>query len=479
MPTMQHYLTWKIDSDLRLIGGGYASAHISTLFPELPEPSPLWDAIQEALGGIASVRSFSWRHTTWRVSAWPDPSGQTVRGNCAPLLRSPIEPRIQHEILVQQAALTRHISHDMNGLLGSVLNYAEHQLASGIAPHEELQRIRAAAQEMASRISDLRSLTISPSRRRMPLPIYAWLQQWLSNHSPALAQHTIQLELSPPDPGLVPVQEALLQAALDALLQNARAATPAGGTIRIQTRLIAAGAPELRGWPQIAQGEHLLLSVTDTGPGMNAETLAHATEPFYSKEGARRGLGLSRALGCAHLHGGAFCIESALGTGTTVNLTLPRRAEQGAAEGLTLTADRTPLPAIAANLTTAPPDPWHAAASPPEEVRAHILLADDTDAVRSATRRVLERSSHRVTEATDGHSAFQIFQRSPEAFDIAVLDADMPGNGLELAARIRALRPTMPILIITGHHLSRVPWPMIQKPYHPTLLLSSVQQLLR
>ncbi len=217
-----------------------------------------------------------------------------------------------------------------------------------------------------------------------------------------------------------------LEMALLNLAVNARDAMPEGGRLTI-----AASRESVRGRHPagLKQGHYVRLAVADTGQGMDASTLAHAVEPFFSTKGVGRGtgLGLSMVHGLAAQLGGGLTIDSRPGDGTTVALWLPLSAEPVGATGEIR------------------------AAGPEVQVRGRALLVDDEDLVRMSTADMLADLGFEVLEAASAEEALRIL-RDGTAVDLLVTDHLMPGmSGAELAHQARTLRPGLPVLIVSGY----------------------------
>jgi CheY-like chemotaxis protein len=178
----------------------------------------------------------------------------------------------------------------------------------------------------------------------------------------------------------------------------------------------------------LSPGAYVCVSVSDTGMGMDAATLARAIEPFFTTKGVGKGtgLGLSMIHGLAVQSGGALTLRSELGKGTTAEIWLPQSeavAEAPAPDGTSRPAHRT----------------------------CTVLLVEDDALVMSATAAMLEDLGHTVVEASSGKAALQVL-RENTAVDLVVTDHAMPGmTGLELAEQIRAEWPALPILVASGH----------------------------
>jgi CheY-like chemotaxis protein len=210
---------------------------------------------------------------------------------------------------------------------------------------------------------------------------------------------------------------------------NARDAMPAGGVLRLETGAETVGDSMPRRAEEPAPGNYVTIVIADSGTGMSPEVLAKAFEPFFTTKevGKGSGLGLPQVVGFAKQSGGGVRIESEPDHGTTVTVFLPlaeAAVECGASE------------------EAGPP--------PPLAERTLVLLVDDDDVVRETTAATLGELGYRVVRAESGAVALD---RLAERDDIALMLVDfaMPGlNGADVARQALALRPTLPVVFITG-----------------------------
>lgn len=347
--------------------------------------------------------------------------------------------RKEMEVRHQQAqklesigTLAGGIAHDFNNLLALMMGYAE--LAA-----EKLRRSPAAAdlREIVSageRAATLVEQLLAFSRRQMTQPEIVNLNRIVSERYDLL-RHTagthIHLELTLDSaPQDVEVDAGQFERVLLNLVLNARDAMPEGGRIRISTRAVSGPASDATADPG---NSFVALTVADTGCGMDAETRARAFEPFFTTKKFGSGLGLASVYGIVKQSGGEIRVESELGSGTTVEILLPR----------------------AADTAVGPPAPRAmAAAVEPRKIAesAAVLLAEDEPGLRVLIETILSSAGYQVSPAADGAEAYGIFLQDPERFDLLLTDVVMPGmSGRRLAEQIRQIRPGIRVVYMTSY----------------------------
>jgi PAS domain S-box-containing protein len=256
----------------------------------------------------------------------------------------------------------------------------------------------------------------------------------------------ISLQLNVPDNlPLVETDGGQLESALLNLVVNARDAMPDGGAITL-------GAAVVRheGGDELDAGEYVRVGVTDTGSGMDEETLARAMEPFFTTKGVGKGvgLGLSMVHGLAVQSGGRFSISSRPGEGTTAEIWLPVASEVPDARSV---------------------DDSESSPSAVSPRRLSILVVDDDPLVLLNTVTMLEDDGHSVASAISAHEALSIL-RSGRQIDLVISDQAMPEmTGAELVSVIRADWPDVPVIIATGYAELTIPadrdLPKLTKPF--------------
>jgi CheY-like chemotaxis protein len=236
---------------------------------------------------------------------------------------------------------------------------------------------------------------------------------------------------------------------------------PVGGSVAIVAANAVVGP---QGGPRgVRPGAYVRISVTDTGLGMDEATLAKAMEPFFTTKGPGKGtgLGLSMVHGLAAQSGGTLHIASEPGRGTTVDLWLPQ-------------ADADAPLARSAMLGEAPP-PEEAS---PQVLPRAILVVDDDVLVSTGTAAMLEDLGHTVVEAQSGVEALHVLG-SEMRIDLVITDHAMPGmTGLELARRIEAEYPGLPVILATGYaeltEEDAARLPRLGKPFRQEELLAAI-----
>ncbi|WP_176559540.1 PAS domain S-box protein [Rubellimicrobium roseum] len=323
--------------------------------------------------------------------------------------------------------LTGGIAHDFNNLLTPIVGGLD-VLRRRVAD-ERSQRLIEGALQSAERATTLVQRLLAFARRQTLQPRAVSLADLIGGMRELIGRSlgpTIEVSVDVPV-GFAPVlvDPNQLELALLNLSVNARDAMPDGGQLRIWAEAHEAASCSV---PGLTPGHYVRLSVSDTGTGMDAATLARAVEPFFSTKGLGKGtgLGLSMVHGMAAQSGGLFNLSSQVGQGTTAELWLP-------------TAD-----APAQSQATQE-------AALPKSQRAVILLVDDEDLVRQSTAEGLRDLGYEVVAVDNAAAALETIQGGLQP-DAVVTDHMMPGlSGAQLAAQLQERMPELPVLMITGY----------------------------
>ena len=256
------------------------------------------------------------------------------------------------------------------------------------------------------------------------------------------------------------------EAALLNLVVNARDAMKSGGTLTIETGNAFVDNQYAQQNGNVAAGPYVIISVKDTGTGMDAETAERAFEPFFSTKevGQGTGLGLSQVYGFAKQSGGFATIHSQVGVGTSVNIFLPRSEGQ-----------------LAAGVECA--EEPHLEHGDGETV----LVTEDDDAIRNYVVEMLDGLNYRVVEARNAAEAIEVFKRMGHTIDLLLTDVVMPGaNGRVLSQELVRLKPELKVLFMTGYSRDAIVHDgrldpgvdLIQKPITQRSLADRVRRLL-
>ncbi|MCY2926787.1 MAG: response regulator [Planctomycetota bacterium] len=262
----------------------------------------------------------------------------------------------------------------------------------------------------------------------------------------------------------VNVDAHLFQQAILNLVTNARDAMPEGGTLSIKTDGLTLGAESRRIDPDLPEGPYALVTVTDTGSGMDKPTLARAFDPFFTTKdvGKGTGLGLPMVYGFVKQSGGAIDIQSEPGRGTTVQLYFPCAAEATA------------------------PAPGQAGARASRGGNETVLLVEDETSVRSMTAQLLRAAGYRVLQAPDAETALAIAQQADRPIDVLLSDVVMPGmTGVALAEQLRARDSNLAVVFMSGYPGVELSTrgldqskDILTKPFTSELLLERIRRVL-
>jgi PAS domain S-box-containing protein len=326
--------------------------------------------------------------------------------------------------------LTGGVAHDFNNLLMAVLSSLDLLRKRLCNADPAITRLIDNAKEGAQRGVALTQRMLAFARRQDLKPVAVDLPDVVRGMSDLLKKSvdpTVRIEmrfpLGLPKANVDPNQ---LELALLNLVVNARDAMTDGGTITIAARDEVGGADT-----RLPPGRYVSLSVADTGHGMDEETLRRAHEPFFTTKGVGKGtgLGLSMVQGLTEQSHGRLFLKSRVGEGTTAEIWLP------VAEEITEVAKLRPPPP----------------ATRPFTQSLSVLAVDDDPLILENTAAMLEDLGHHVARATSGERALQKMHTLDD-LDVVLTDQGMPGmTGLQLIERIRAERPDMPILLVTGY----------------------------
>ena len=379
-----------------------------------------------------------------------------------------LEEQLRHSQKMEAIGLLAGgVAHDFNNLLQAVLGHTELALAD----MENSEQVKLSLEQVVrggERAADLTAQLLAFSRQQVLSPIALDLNDVIAGLLKLIQRgigEDIELEFIPGfNLGVVNADPGQMEQVLMNLCVNARDAMPDGGRVVIETRNVAGDCDCDDEHEGILPGPHVLLSISDTGHGMNETVQQQIFEPFFTTKevGRGTGLGLATVYGIITQHGGCIGVESEPGKGTIFRICLPRiesevKVVESVAEG------------------------------PVTGGKETVLLAEDEEMVRAYAVRVLGAAGYTVIAAADGAEALDLFRRHRDEIDLCLLDVVMPKmNGRELYDRVREIRPGVPVLFSSGYSQDAIHTrfilhqglELLRKPFNRGELLRRVRQTL-
>ncbi len=359
------------------------------------------------------------------------------------------------------------IAHDFNNLL-TVMNGYSKLLLKRIPEDDPNRRQIDAIREASEAAGTLTQQLLTVSRRQITQPKVLDLNEVVLHMTGILKSLigegiTLTTELRE---GLSPVRidPGQLQQVIMNLAVNARDAMPDGGTLSIATRDYTVGENGCHIRPALDPGEYIVVTVSDTGRGMDAHVQAHLFEPFFSTKRAGTGLGLSTTYGIVKQHGGNISVDSEEGVGST----------------FTAYFKKSDLDVLVLD-TVREGGVWNSRGC------ETILLVEDEEAVRELVCEILERSGYTVVQAPHGGAALEILASEENKFDFLLTDIVMPHvGGFEVAEKVMSTRPGMKLMMMSGcindesisEKITTLGIPFISKPFSPESLTQRVREVL-
>jgi PAS domain S-box-containing protein len=428
---------------------GYPSApdlvgqHLGGLYLDTHQWFELADYLRSAAafnGLIAEWKRKDGIGTVVRVSGRTVSDGET--GTAFELFAEDVTERRALEQQLRQSQkmeavgrLAGGIAHDFNNLLMVISGYSEF-LLDRVGPDPALRGPTQEIAGAAQRASALTRQLLAFSRKQMMAPKILDLNEVVTENLKMLTRvigEDIDLVMIPEATlGAVRADAGQIDQVIMNLAVNARDAMPSGGKLTIETSNVSLDEEYSRFHAPLRPGDYVMLTISDTGMGMDSETQSHIFEPFFTTKGLKgTGLGLSTVYGIVKQSGGYIWVYSESGKGTTFKIYLPRVSERAESHAVVASAE---------------------SAAVTEPGTETLLLVEDETNLRYLARQFLEKQGYRVIEAADGAVAMQIAVAHEGVIHLLLTDVIMPGmNGRELAQRISEIRPNTKVLYMSGY----------------------------
>jgi PAS domain S-box-containing protein len=374
----------------------------------------------------------------------------------------------QSQKLESVGRLAGGVAHDLNNLLAPILGYGEMLLEN---LWEEDSR-RAPVEEMIQsgvRARDLVRQLLAFSRKQVlefkPVDLNQILEQFEKLLRRTIREDVAMTIAPAPSIPLIRADTGQLEQVIMNLAVNAQDAMPEGGELTIETAATELDAAYAAKRSDVTSGPYVMLSVSDTGSGMDAETRSRLFEPFFTTKGKEKGtgLGLATVYGIVRQHGGNIWVYSEQGRGTTFKIYLPVSGD--------------------ATLAVEPDSPETTDLQGAET----ILLVEDNEQVRDLTRAILRRQGYEVIQAANGEEALAVLDGRPEPIHLLLTDVIMPGmSGKDLFNRVVKRVPRVKVLYMSGYtdnviaHRGVIDKGVnfIQKPFPVKVLAAKVREVL-
>ena len=349
------------------------------------------------------------------------------------------QKRLEQQLLQSQkmeaiGQLAGGIAHDFNNILTAIVGYSS--LLRRKLPQDDPQSLYVEhILSSTERASSLTNSLLAFSRKQVMNPKLVDLNEVVKRSGKLLLRligEDVELSIRIAEsPLMITADSVQIEQVLMNLATNARDAMPEGGCLTIETRIAARNSTLSQMQLSVMQGKYALLSVTDTGTGMDEQTQSKIFEPFFTTKevGKGTGLGLAMAYGIIQQHDGYITVESEPGQGTTFMIYLPLNASAPAEDS-----------SEAPNDTTLPSG------------SETILLGEDDEAVRNMTITMLGEFGYTVIGAKDGEEAIGKFREHQDQVKMLILDVIMPKkNGREVYEVVKRLRPGVKVLFTSGY----------------------------
>jgi PAS domain S-box-containing protein len=440
---------------------------------------PVRRAATAALGGgpaysidhriLLADGSVRWVHEQAEVLRGPDGRAVRMIGTVQDITeRKQLEDRLrQFQKIEAIGRLAGGVAHDFNNLLGVIGGFTD-LLARDLEPGHPGQRRVEQIRKATARAANLTRQLLAFSRKQVLQPRVLDLNTLVSEVQEMLRRVIGEdigiVTMLSQHLGRVQADPGQLEQVIVNLAVNARDAMPGGGQLILETDNATFDEAFVRQHAGAKEGSYVMLAVSDTGHGMDAEVLSHVFEPFFTTKEAGKGtgLGLATVYGIVKQSGGYVTVYSEVGHGTTFKMYLPR-------------SDRDPEPLEPAD-----------APAPPGGSET-VMLLEDEGSLREIIQEILQEAGYLVITTTDSRDALQAARDHPGPIHILVTDVVMPGmGGREVAEALARERPELRVLYMSGytdeaigrHNVLEPDVHFLQKPFATGALLRKVREVL-
>ena len=410
-------------------------------------------------GSVTPVRDLKGRVSSY-VAIWRDITEDESR-----------EKYLQHSQKMEAVGrLAGGIAHDFNNILSVIMGHCEmvmEKKGREDGTRENLSEIIASVERAAGLTRQL--LTFSRKQEQTPQVIS--LNETINSMNKMLKRligEDIQIRASLQKDGWnIRADPSQIEQVLLNLLLNAREAMPKGGNVTIESQNLLLDETFCKTHPSLKPGAYFMLAVSDTGVGMDKETLAHIFEPFFSTKPHGTGMGLATVYGIIQQSGGFISVYSEPGLGTTFKIYLPRVIEK--VDSATTKETSAPAELPRGNET--------------------ILMVEDEQSVKDMMSVVLRNLGYTVYSSGDPVEALLIAKRLPEAIHLLITDMVLPKmSGSDLANQVTSIRPAIKILFMSGYSVNHTQFPgrkmldlgeeFLQKPFTIQSLAKKIREIL-
>lgn len=358
------------------------------------------------------------------------------------------------------------IAHDFNNLLTIIVGYSEiirENSSDESNVQESIKQVQIAADRATHLVQQILAFSRQAAHELIPVKLQCIVKEMLKLLRSSIPTTIEIIQDVQPQCSVVKADPTQINQILMNLCANAMHAMDEKGVLQVTLQNVNLDAEALKLQPKMGPGCFVQLSVSDTGVGMDQETINHIFEPFYTTKEVGKGTGMGLAVihGIVESHGGFIVLDSELGRGSTFHVFFPVTEEEEF-----LGVETSGKPATGTE---------------------QILLVDDEEDILKMVKRILKNLGYKVMIQNSSVKALEIFKSNPDHFDLIITDQTMPDlSGSELATELLKVRPRMPIILCSGYS-SKVSGDnargkgiskYLDKPYDKKILAAAVREVL-